>query len=51
MPGSTSLEADGSRLVLRVGTGLFADLQGSYMSASEGLAGAISETGQADHGR
>ena len=41
------LEADGSRLELRVGTGLFADLQGSYMSASEGLAGAISETGQA----
>jgi diguanylate cyclase (GGDEF)-like protein len=41
------LEADGGQLELRVGTGLFADLQGSYMSASEGLAGAIGKTGQA----
>jgi diguanylate cyclase (GGDEF)-like protein len=40
------LDADGGRFVLRVGTGLFAELQGSDMSANEGLAGAIMRTGQ-----
>ncbi|HSL77353.1 MAG TPA: GAF domain-containing protein, partial [Candidatus Limnocylindrales bacterium] len=40
------LDPDGSRLVLRVGTGSFAHLQGSAMDASEGVGGVIVTTGQ-----
>jgi diguanylate cyclase (GGDEF)-like protein len=40
------LDPDGSRFILRVGTGAFAGLQGSAMNASEGVGGVIMRTGQ-----
>jgi diguanylate cyclase (GGDEF)-like protein len=40
------LDTDGKRFVLRVGTGAFADLQGTDMGSSEGVAGEIVRTGQ-----
>ena len=40
------LDADGKRLVLRVGTGMFADLQGTSVGATVGLAGAIVRSGE-----
>ncbi|HET8785085.1 MAG TPA: EAL domain-containing protein, partial [Candidatus Limnocylindrales bacterium] len=40
------LDTDGKRFILRVGIGAFADLQGTDMSASEGMAGEIVRTGQ-----
>ena len=40
------LDPDGSRFVLRVGTGAFAHLQGSAMDATEGVGGVIVRSGQ-----
>jgi diguanylate cyclase (GGDEF)-like protein len=40
------VEPDGDRLVLRVGTGVFADLLGSHIGIDEGIAGEIARTGQ-----
>jgi diguanylate cyclase (GGDEF)-like protein len=40
------LDHDRSRLLMRVGAGAFAQLQGSTMSASEGVGGVIVKTGQ-----
>jgi hypothetical protein len=45
------LELDATAFVMRIGTGAFADMQGSSLSAGDGVAGAIVRTGPADRGR
>ena len=40
------LEPDAAAFVMRVGTGVFAEMQGSLLGAGDGVAGAIVRTGQ-----
>ena len=40
------LEPDAAAFVMRIGTGAFAEMQGSSLSAGDGVAGAIVRTGQ-----
>jgi diguanylate cyclase (GGDEF)-like protein len=40
------LEPDATAFVMRIGTGAFADMQGSSLSAGDGVAGAMVRTGQ-----
>ncbi|HYH92062.1 MAG TPA: EAL domain-containing protein [Candidatus Saccharimonadales bacterium] len=40
------LDADGTTLVMRVGTGLYADMLGTRLASDEGLAGAIFKSGR-----